>query len=414
MLSKSLKNIHSLKKDDYFEKNNILEKIYKKYSYLIKVNSLDDKFYEDIFDKDFNIYDKNSKKNLDKLVYLYKKYSFFVFNDIKIILFVLSACGSLEDFSVFYQIFKKNRSLYNNEILRYVYLFSILYDNLNVFNFLNNKEKELIKYFDEVVKIPVFILAAKYKSIKIVNDFIVKGVDINTTDKRKNTALIWASYYGHIEIVKLLINKIIENRKNIKGEYNIKKYNNKYIDAKNNNGMTALVWASSVNHADVVKLLIENGSSLDKSGAMAILESVYWGNISVVKILIDKIIENRKYIKDKKEIEEYNNKYLNVKDKEYKKTPLIWAAYRGYAEIVKLLLDAGADFNERDDDGQTALIGAAISGHAEIVKLLIEKGADVNIEDKYNKTALDYAEKDEIKQLLLEAMEKQKKQQYNS
>ncbi len=52
-------------------------------------------------------------------------------------------------------------------------------------------------------------------------------------------------------------------------------------------------------------------------------------------------------------------------------TPLLWAAQHGHTDVVKLLLDRGADVNAKDTLGQTALShGAFINGRTEIVRLL--------------------------------------------
>jgi hypothetical protein len=57
-------------------------------------------------------------------------------------------------------------------------------------------------------------------------------------------------------------------------------------------------------------------------------------------------------------------------------TPLMGAAGAGQTEIVKMMLDKGADPKIGDKNGATALtIGYH---HLDIVKLLVEKGADVN------------------------------------
>lgn len=68
-------------------------------------------------------------------------------------------------------------------------------------------------------------------------------------------------------------------------------------------------------------------------------------------------------------------------------------------ELVKLLIDHGAEINAKDDwkgnmnrpdgtEGWTPLIFAADSDHEEVVKILIERGADVNIKTKSGITAL--------------------------
>ena len=60
-------------------------------------------------------------------------------------------------------------------------------------------------------------------------------------------------------------------------------------------------------------------------------------------------------------------------------TALGWCCYRGKTDMVKLLVDNGADVNHQDDDGRTPLHWAARKGHLAIVALLLEEGADVNV-----------------------------------
>ena len=73
-------------------------------------------------------------------------------------------------------------------------------------------------------------------------------------------------------------------------------------------------------------------------------------------------------------------------------TPLGWAAHRGNIDIVKLLLDHGANINASEKkERTTALIEAIEQKHFGVAKYLIDKGADINLEDKYGKTALGHA-----------------------
>jgi ankyrin repeat protein len=62
-------------------------------------------------------------------------------------------------------------------------------------------------------------------------------------------------------------------------------------------------------------------------------------------------------------------------------TPLFLAAKSGNAEMVDLLIKAGADVNYADNKGTTALMVAAASGSEAAVKSLIANGADVNAKD---------------------------------
>ena len=87
-------------------------------------------------------------------------------------------------------------------------------------------------------------------------------------------------------------------------------------------------------------------------------------------------------------------------------TALIKACEKGYLEIVKCLLAAGADKDKAVNDDWTPLIEAADKGHAEIVRLLLAAGANKNKVSSDGETALSLATSEghqEIIQLLQSA-----------
>jgi hypothetical protein len=80
-----------------------------------------------------------------------------------------------------------------------------------------------------------------------------------------------------------------------------------------------------------------------------------------------------------------NDALVNAKN--YGATALWMAAEEGHTEIVRLLLERGADANTKEDiSGFTALMSASVNGHTEIVALLLEKGADLNAKATSNGT----------------------------
>ena len=68
--------------------------------------------------------------------------------------------------------------------------------------------------------------------------------------------------------------------------------------------------------------------------------------------------------------------FVNAKDEYSGRTPLIMATVNGHIEIVRTLLDRGADVSVKDADGWTAVMFAQEYRHAEIEKLLREAGAE--------------------------------------
>ena len=60
-------------------------------------------------------------------------------------------------------------------------------------------------------------------------------------------------------------------------------------------------------------------------------------------------------------------------------------------DMVKSLLEHGADINSRDAEYLTPLDRAALKGKVNVVRLLIELGADVNSRDEDGNTSLHFA-----------------------
>lgn len=75
----------------------------------------------------------------------------------------------------------------------------------------------------------------------------------------------------------------------------------------------------------------------------------------------------------------------------YEVTPLCNAIFKGDIATVKKFIEYGANVNETFN-GMTPLMFAARYNKVEILKLLLEKGANTNAKDKKGFTALQYAQ----------------------
>ena len=86
---------------------------------------------------------------------------------------------------------------------------------------------------------------------------------------------------------------------------------------------------------------------------------------------------------------------VDVEGPRFHAPAIVLAAAWGKAEMVNILLEAGADPNAGTDrDGYTALMWAAknFDEQLELTKALLDAGADVNARSDYDETALSIAE----------------------
>ena len=123
---------------------------------------------------------------------------------------------------------------------------------------------------------------------------------------------------------------------------------------------------------DLLKKGLDVNARDDQDGRTILMHAVWFGQLDVMRILIDKGAD------------------INAKNKKGV-TALILATDKGNAELVRFLLDNGADVNAKDSLGYTALIKAAGRGLENIMSILLSKGADVNAATHDGYAALSYA-----------------------
>ena len=235
--------------------------------------------------------------------------------------------------------------------------------------------KDIIMYMSAKNLIEV----VKNNDINQVNYILNSGnTDIDAKNKYGETVLMKASIRGDLEMVEYLVNNeaYIENiidalKSNDTNRANsILKDGKAGINAKDKNGNTALMLASSYGHLEIVKLLVESGADI-----------------------------NAKNNDGDNSLMSFFNSPIRYSPHSYSGEAAIAVKYEG----VKYLLENGADINSKDKYGNTALMLASEFGRLEIVKLLVENGANINIKNKKCKTALDLAWKEEIKEILRES-----------
>ena len=105
-------------------------------------------------------------------------------------------------------------------------------------------------------------------------------------------------------------------------------------------------------------------------------------------------------------IKYFINKNVNIDsidDRLQPCTPLNIACIFNKISVVDLLLQHGANFEAKDENGRTALFNAALKGNTEIVKLLLEYGANKNVKDKRGRMIKD-VKRPKIKKEIIELL----------
>ena len=85
----------------------------------------------------------------------------------------------------------------------------------------------------------------------------------------------------------------------------------------------------------------------------AFIEAAAWGNKDLVERLLKK------------------GTNVDATDTKYRNTALHWAAYRSHLDVVKLLVNVGANVDARNKFGSTPLFWAARRGSTEIGQILV-------------------------------------------
>lgn len=210
------------------------------------------------------------------------------------------------------------------------------------------------------------------------------------------------------------------------------------IDLPLSFGYTALMIAVLRRYWDIVPLLLAKGADTevkDWDGHTAQMIAVKWGCTKMAQ-LIENYKEQKQngHMMDERLLKRWyramdkwfraarNNDIdqlkrfidagikIDLRDSfRYNDTALILAAERGYAAIVKLLLEKGANPDLQNKFGRTALTCAVRHKYTEIVQLLLEKGANPDLPDENGITARREAFfKEEIAQLIEKYQNQQK------
>ena len=234
----------------------------------------------------------------------------------------------------------------------------------------------------------LLLITPSLKNDKLIDYFVSKGVDINSTDSEGNGIFNYAAKRGDKNVLDALIKRGVSYKKASKDKgnafifaskgtrnstYNIETF--KYLEALGispnvvtDKGVTPLhALAYSNKDLDIFSYFIKKGVDVnqqDTNGNTAFSNAVYRNDLKSIAFLSN-------YVKN---INQPNKKGI---------TPLMLAVQRNTIEVVNFLLDKGGDVFAKDADGNsmiTYVLKSYDKRNPEAfdakVKLLQERGVD--------------------------------------
>ncbi len=186
--------------------------------------------------------------------------------------------------------------------------------------------------------------AAEHQNLQSVKRLLAQKHDPNAKQADGMTALLWAVYHEQEAMAEQLIAAGAD------------------VSATNRYGVGALSLACANGNSRLVQLLLEHGADANatlRGGETVLMTAARTGRLPIVKALLAKGAK------------------IDAREKQGQ-SALMWAAAEGHADVVDTLIQSGADFKTPLKSGFTPLCFAARNGRIAVTQQLIKAGVDVN------------------------------------
>jgi ankyrin repeat protein len=193
---------------------------------------------------------------------------------------------------------------------------------------------------------PGLVDAARSQDEPRVRTLLARNADVNARADDGSTALLWAAHWSDVTTADLLIRA--HANPNIANDF----------------GMTPLSRACTNGSAEMVERLLAAGANPNTpiaTGETPIMTCASTGNADAVRALIARGAD------------------VNVHEPSEHQDALMWAASERHADVVRLLVEAGANTKAHTKKGFTALHFAAREGDIDSVRQLLASGVGINI-----------------------------------
>jgi uncharacterized protein len=193
---------------------------------------------------------------------------------------------------------------------------------------------------------PPLVEAARNQDLPRIRTLLGQRADVNARSDDGSTALLWATHWNHAAAADLLIRA--GANANLANEFRI----------------TPLSLACTNGSAALIEALLKAGANPNTpiaTGETPIMTCASSGSVDGVRMLIGR------------------GANVNAKEPSQNQTALMWAAAERHPDVVRTLIELSADLQAHTKKGFTALHFAAREGDMETARLLLAAGVNVNI-----------------------------------
>src|SRR6185436_4496465 len=260
------------------------------------------------------------------------------------------------------------------------------------------------------------MMAARTGKTSAVSVLIESGANVNAKESWGGTTpLMWAVSENHPDAVKALISAgaDVSMRSNYVAAANGRGFEGRTPVSNRTDGkpeefasgwLTPLMLAAREGHVDVARALLDAGADINAvagDGKTALAVAIFNGNYDFASLLVD-----RKADVNKADAQRFTPLFYAVDRRNMETAPNFpWMVTADPMPLIRKLLDAGANTNAlvnntpraRMREGSprivfaTALMRAAFAADLELVKLLLERGADPKILSRDSESMLSAA-----------------------
>jgi len=225
------------------------------------------------------------------------------------------------------------------------------------------------------------MVASEKGSLEIAKHLCERGARVAAKDDDGQTAVMKAAIKGYHELVLFLIDAQCGQRKITKGlnvdiSAALANEKKRVVDAKDDEGETALMKVAATGSLELFKLLLEQKASpeaRDDHGWTPLTWAALEGRLPILEYCVTDLMMVVDQTTEKGE------------------TLLQKAAVNGHLEVCEFLVTNSCKVNQSDAEQQTPLMWAAGAGRDKVVEYFIKQDAKVEGESRSGKTALHFA-----------------------